>query len=170
GIVVVDGERWLLEYKTSGESKDQFARNYSGNRQISLYTEALGVRGAILRYIGKTKKEPKRRGGEIVESLPEYGARLLEEYLHAEDKFAEFFVVPTDAQRAEFREQVWNAAQVMLFERRGGIVRKNYCECADCEFHAVCHNETGWESQFYQSDIAHDELPGLLRQNTAAHA
>jgi hypothetical protein len=83
--------------------------------------------------------------------------------LEDDTKIQEFLVVPTEEQLNEFRKQVWDAAQVMLFERRAGILRKNYRECANCDFHAVCHNKTGWESQYYVSEYDHDELPGLQR-------
>jgi hypothetical protein len=161
GIVEIEGERYLLEYKTSGVSFDQFISNYGGNRQIALYTEALGVKGALIRYIGKTRKEPKRRGGETVETMADYTQRLLEEYSEDESKIVESIIIPTESQLSEFRQQVWDASQVMLFERRANILRKNYHECSDCPFHAVCHNETGWESLYYYSDTEHDELPGL---------
>ncbi|WP_278247887.1 PD-(D/E)XK nuclease family protein [Alicyclobacillus tolerans] len=153
GIVLLDGKRYLLEYKTSGITYDHFIEQYGGNRQITLYSEALQVEGAAVRYIGKTRKQPQK--GETLEG---YKARLLEEFLATNDKVVETFLFPTPEQRAEFQAQLWHATQVMGFERRRGVLRKNYHACADCEFHAACYQEDNWQSLYTRSETSHDEL------------
>lgn len=158
-----DGRYWLIEYKSSGQTLDQFRMRYGLDSQISLYTlaarDALGlnVEGALVRVVIKTRSEP-RRG----ETLDEYKARLEAMYTQESDRLlAEDLVVRSEEQLELTRRELWAEVQSRLFERRLGVIRRNPQACSDfggCPFRAACLQLENWEDMYYVADVQHDEL------------
>ncbi|WP_029423294.1 PD-(D/E)XK nuclease family protein [Alicyclobacillus macrosporangiidus] len=166
GIVrTPDGLYWLLEYKTSGQSLEQFRLRYGLDVQITLYAlaarDALGiaVEGALVRVICKTRSEP-RRG----ESLEDYRDRLMSTYeAERERLISEDLVVRTPEQLEQTRRELWAEVQSRLFDAKLGVIRRNPQACTDfggCPFWAICLGLPGWEDMYYTADTQHDELSG----------
>jgi RecB family exonuclease len=167
-----DGKYWLFEYKSSGQTLEQFRLRYGLDSQISIYTlaarEALGieVEGALVRVLVKTRTEP-RRG----ETLEEYRERLMELYeTESERLISEDLVIRTPEQLEQARRELWAEVQSRLFDAKLGVVRRNPQACTDfggCPFRAACLGLPDWESQYYVSGTQHDELSRGQEAQTA---
>jgi len=158
-----DGRLWLLEYKTSGQSLDQFRMRYGLDNQISYYVLAarmalgLPIEGALVRVIIKPRTEP-RRG----ETLDEYRERLKALYEEESDRLlSEDLVVRDEAQLELTRRELWAEVQTRLFEKRLGVIRRNPQACSDfggCPFRAACLQLENWQDMYYVAEAQHDEL------------
>ncbi|SFU81944.1 PD-(D/E)XK nuclease superfamily protein [Alicyclobacillus macrosporangiidus] len=160
-----DGKYWLVEYKSTGQTLEQFRLRYGLDAQISLYTlaarDALGieVEGALIRVLVKSRFEP-RKG----ESLEDFKARLTATYEEESERFiSEDLVVRTPEQLEQTRWELWAEVQSRLFDQRLGVIRRNPQACTDfggCPFRAICLGLPGWEDMYYTADTQHDELSG----------
>ena len=170
GVAEIDGQLWLIENKTTGLSLDQYREMYGLNNQISLYTYAVSrfiekpLAGAIMRTIVKTRMEPKKKGGEVVEDWDSYKARLMETYDTEPERFiAEDAVYRTPEQLKDFEAELWIESQERLWQAKSGVIRHNTAACGDfggCAFKAICLGVEGArESLFRVSATTHDELP-----------
>ena len=170
GVAEIDGQYWLIENKTTGYTLDQFREGYGLNNQVSLYLNAVSrafgkqLAGAIFRVVAKTRVEPKKKGGEVVESWDEYKARLMELYDTESERFlTEDTVYRTAEQLKDFEAELWLETQERLWQQKSGVIRHNTAACGDfggCAFKAICLGVEGAkESLFRVSTTTHDELP-----------
>ena len=158
-----DGRLWLVEYKTTGQTLEQFRMRYGLDNQISYYVlaarEALGlpVEGSLIRVVVKSRTE-LRRG----ETLDEYRERLEAMYTQESGRLlAEDPVVRDEAQLELTRRELWAEVQSRLFEKRLGVIRRNPQACSDfggCPYRAACLQLENWEDMYYVADTQHDEL------------
>ncbi len=173
GIVrTPDGKYWLIEYKSTGQTLEQFRLRYGLDSQISLYTlaarEALGmeIEGSLVRVVFKTRSEP-RRG----ETLEDYRDRLMVMYESEAGQFiAEDLVIRTSEQLEQTRRELWAEVQSRLFDAKLGVIRRNPQACTDfggCPFRAICLGLPGWEDMYYTADTQHDELSSVQEAQTA---
>ena len=163
-IVRTPDERyWILEYKTTGQTLEQFRMRYGLDNQVSYYTLAarealeLPIEGSLIRVVVKSRTEP-RRG----ETLDEYRDRLEAMYTQESDRLlAEDLVVRDEAQLELTRRELWAEVQSRLFEKRLGVIRRNPQACSDfggCVYRAACLQLENWEDMYYVADVQHDEL------------
>ncbi|MBX5436752.1 MAG: PD-(D/E)XK nuclease family protein [Alicyclobacillaceae bacterium] len=164
-----DGRLWVVENKTTGTSIGQFRETYGLNNQLTLYAYAVSrmlerpVAGIIVRAVVKSRAEPKKKGGEIVESWDEYKARLLAAYEAEPDKYlAEDTVERTPEQLAQFEAELWLETQERLWQTKTGVIRHNTANCSlygGCPFRPLCLGVEGARESMYRvSQTAHDEL------------
>ena len=126
-----------------------------------LYDKPVG--GVIVRSISKMRTEPRRKGGEIVESWNAYKQRLWEMYEAEPDKYlAEDVVIRTPEQLEQFERELWLETQERLWQAKSGVIRHNMANCnlyGGCPFRPLCLGVEGArESMFYVSEQQHDEL------------
>ncbi len=170
GVAEINGKLWLIENKTTGYTLDQFREGYGLNNQISLYLHAVSryigkpLAGAILRVVAKTRTEPKKSKGEVVESWDDYKARLMDLYDMESERFlTEDTVYRTPDQLAQFENELWTETQERLWQQKSGVIRHNTSSCGDyggCPFKSICLGVGGAkESLFRVSETTHDELP-----------
>ncbi|MCL6549131.1 MAG: PD-(D/E)XK nuclease family protein, partial [Alicyclobacillus sp.] len=164
-----DGRLLIIENKSVGTSLEQFRETYGLNNQLTLYAYAVSrmlgrpVAGIIVRAVAKSRMEPRKKGGEIVESWDEYKARLLAAYEAEPDKYlAEDTVERTPEQLAQFEAELWLETQERLWQSKSGVIRHNTAHCnlyGGCPFKPLCLGVEGArESMFRVSQTAHDEL------------
>lgn len=164
-----DGELWILENKTVGTSLEQFRGSYGLSHQLTTYVYAVSrmlerpVAGVIVRAIVKSRAEPKKKGGEIVESWDEYKARLLEMYETESEKYlSEDVVLRSTEQIEQFERELWLETQERLWQEKTGIIRHNTANCSlygGCPFRPLCLGVEGARESMYRvSQTAHDEL------------
>ncbi len=167
-IAEIEGQLWLVEYKTTGSTIEQRRESFGLERQITLYTYALSqalghrIQGVLMRIVQKPRTEPKRKGGQIIEPWDEYEERLMQWYDdNADTVIAEDLVTRSDKDLERFAIEIWSETKERLFEEHLGIVRRNTNACGDfggCPFRDICLNIDGWENQYYISNTSHDEL------------
>ncbi|WP_328702110.1 PD-(D/E)XK nuclease family protein [Alicyclobacillus fructus] len=164
-----NGVLWILENKTVGIGLEAFRETFGLNNQYTLYYHAVSqlydkpIGGVIVRSIAKTRTEPKRKGGEIVESWNAYKQRLWEMYEAEPDKYlAEDIVIRTPEQIKQFQEELWFETQERLWQAKSGFIRHNLASCnlyGGCPFKPLCLGVAdARESMFYVSSTTHDEL------------
>jgi len=164
-----NGVLWIIENKTVGTGLEAFRETFGLNNQYSLYYHAVSqlydkpVGGVIVRSIAKTRTEPKRKGGEIVESWNAYKQRLWEMYETELDRYlAEDIVIRTPEQIKQFQEELWLETQERLWQSKSGIVRHNLASCnlyGGCPFKPLCLRVTeARETLYYTASQSHDEL------------
>ena len=169
GVCEIDGELWLLENKTTGLSLDQYREGYGLSNQLSLYlyavSRALGkpLAGAIMRTIVKTRTEPKKSKGEIVETWDEYKQRLMELYDAEPERFvSEDHVYRSSEELKQFEAELWSETQERLWQQKSGVIRRNTSACNNyggCPFKAICLNVPDAKETLYRvSTTTHDEL------------
>jgi len=168
-VVEIEGMLWLVEYKTTGLSLDQYRETFGLALQPTIYVYALSREfarpfgGVLMRTIAKTRVEPKKKGGEVVESLSDYERRLDDAYgLEPERYISEDWVIRTPERLAELERDLWLETKERLWAKKLGVIRRNAAACTDfggCPFKSICLDVPGWESQYYVSPTTHDELP-----------
>jgi len=162
------GKLWILENKTTAFI-EQFKQSYGMSQQLTLYTYAASrvfdkpIAGVIVRSVQKSRMEPKRRNGEVVETWEDFRDRLLAEYESNPDKYlSEDEVLRAPEQIKQFEAELWMETQERLWQAKSGIIRHNTANChqyGGCPFLPLCLNVEGArESMFYVSTQQHDEL------------
>lgn len=169
GVCEIDGELWLLENKSTGLSLEQYREGYGLSNQLSLYlyavSRALGkpLAGAIMRTIVKSRTEPKKSKGEVVEDWDAYKTRLMEVYDTEPERFiAEDHVYRSPEELKQFEGELWMEGQERLWQQKTGIIRHNTASCSDfggCAFKAICMGIEGARETLYRVSVTtHDEL------------
>lgn len=163
-----DGRLWILENKTTA-SIEQFRQSYGMSQQLTLYVYAASrifdrpIAGAVVRAVQKSRAEPKRCNGEVVETWEDFRDRLLAEYESNPSKYlAEDEVVRVEEQIKQFEAELWMETQERLWQAKSGIIRHNTANCyqyGGCPFLPLCLGVEGArESMFFVSSTTHDEL------------
>ncbi|MHB1628183.1 MAG: PD-(D/E)XK nuclease family protein [Bacilli bacterium] len=169
GVCEIDGELWLLENKSTGLSLEQYRGGYGLSNQLSLYlyavSRALGkpLAGAVMRTIVKTRVEPRRKGGEIIEDWDSYRERLMENYDTEPERFlAEDRVYRSPEELQRFESELWTETLERNWQKRSGTIRRNTGHCSEfggCPYKAICLGVEGArDSLFRVSTTTHDEL------------
>ncbi|AEJ44404.1 PD-(D/E)XK nuclease family protein [Alicyclobacillus acidocaldarius] len=162
------GNLWILENKTTA-SIEQFKQSYGMSQQLTLYVYAASrvfdrpIAGAIVRAVQKSRMEPKRRNGEVVETWEDFRDRLLAEYESNPDKYlSEDEVIRAPEQIKQFESELWMECLERNWQARSGVIRHNTSNChqyGGCPFLPLCLGVEGArESMFFVSSTTHDEL------------
>ena len=155
---------WIVEYKTTGATLEQYRQTYGLSHQITLYQHAaaaqlLGrpIAGTLMRTIVKSRI--KRKDGE---SAGSYFGRLMAAYEAEPDKYIAEDRVCRNADDIErFQRELWMETKERLWQEKSGTVRRNTTACNEwggCEFRSICLNVPGWEGMYRVSDRQHEEL------------
>ena len=163
-IAVINGEQWIVEYKTASQiDKTYFDRLYVDS-QITFYMMAarrLGYNpvGVIYRVI--RKPQIKQRQSETVDA---YIERLIQDYLAR----PEFYFFQTKLYRSQsdidqFEIDVWREIkQANLNAEKGHVFRHSHA-CSNygrCAYLPLCTGEAGAEIM-YEYKEPHEELDFL---------
>lgn len=164
GVAMVDGQHWLVEYKTAGALDQSYFDKLYLDTQITSYIygaqRALGITfaGVIYRVIRKPTIRQKQK-----ETLDEYCKRLEADYLDPERKefyFADAKLYRSQEDIAAFEQELWDFTQQYLFDNRCNCHMRNTSRCLDwgkCEYMPICMQEAGWEA-LYERREPHEEL------------
>lgn len=161
-LTFVDGDLWVVEYKTAGQVNQGYFERVGLDEQVTLYMyavrEVLGVMpvGMIYRVIKKPSIRRTRR-----ESVAQFCNRLRQDYLdRPEFYFFEQRFYRSAEDLKQFEKELWGFTQRFLYERRNGIVYRNASRCLDygrCEYMPICLGEADLELD-YEKREKHEEL------------
>lgn len=163
-IVAIDGQYWIVEYKTAGQINQGYFERLELDDQITTYMyavrKAFGIQAAGVIY--RVLKKPSIRQTKK-ESLEQFCQRLEADYADpAREDFyfyeAKFYRSPDVL--AQFEKELWAFTKQYLFERGKGIHCKNASRCLDwgkCEYMPICLQSPDWEL-FYEQKEIHEEL------------
>jgi len=163
-LVVINGELWIVEYKTASQiDKSYFDRLYLDS-QITLYMMAakrLGYKpvGVIYRVI--RKPQIKQRQNETVDA---YIDRLKQDYLARPDfYFFETKLYRTDSDIDQFEIDLWNEIKIANTSAAVGNFFRHSHACSNygtCPYFPLCTGEAGAEMLFEHKE-PHEELEFL---------
>lgn len=161
GICTMDGEKWIVEYKTASSVTQQYISRLSLDGQVTTYMHAMqkvlgrSIAGVIYRIIRK----PSIRKGQA-ESSDQYCRRLEIDYQNRpEFYFTEQLLYRSPDDIKAFEQELWDITQRMLWDRQQGICLHNTARCTDfgcCEYMPICRNDQ-WQNM-YEYREPHQEL------------
>ena len=163
GIANINGEDWIVEYKTASQIGSQYISRLAVDGQITLYMYAakrLGYNpvGVIYRVI--RKPQLRKKAGE---SSLNYTQRLVADYKDRPDfYFVEERLYRTERDLFDFETDLWNQVSEYSRQRKYGIHIPHTCNCTmfgTCEYFPICSKQAGWE-ELYEHRQAHEELEG----------
>lgn len=163
-IAIINGEQWVVEYKTASQiDKSYFDRLYVDS-QITFYMMAalrcdfkpVGVLYRVLK-----KPQIRRKQNETVEA---YIERMMQDYLaRPEFYFYESKYYRTVADIAQFEKDVWHEIKQANQNARDGHVFRHSYSCSNygtCPYLPLCTGEAGAEMMFEYRE-PHEELEFL---------
>ena len=143
GLVKLDGQWWLVEYKTAGQVGKSYIDKLNLDAQITTYIYALqralgiSITGVIYRTLRKPSIKQTKK-----ETLYQYLDRLTADYKdRPEFYFFEERLYRSQADLAEFEAELWDLTQDLLKCRRDGLWYKNTSRCSDwggCSYMPFC--------------------------------
>lgn len=162
GLTKIDGQYWLIEYKTASQISEGYFERLDLDDQITTYIYAIqklrGIKiaGVIYRVVKKpTIKQTQK------ESVEQYCERLIKDYQERQDFYffeSKFYRSQEDLKRFEL--ELWQFVQQFLYEKRNGINYRNTTRCLDwgkCEYMGLCAGHADAESMF-EVKPPHEEL------------
>lgn len=151
-IATIDGEQWIVEYKTASQiDKSYFDRLYVDS-QITFYMMAamrcdfkpVGVLYRVLK-----KPQIRRKQNETVEAFVE---RMEQDYLARPDfYFCESKYFRTTADIAQFERDIWFEIKQANLNARDGHIYRHSHSCSNygtCPYLPLCTGEAGAEMMF----------------------
>lgn len=163
-IVQLEGQYWIVEYKTAGQINEGYFERLELDDQISTYIYAaqkmfgIDVAGVIYRVIKKPSIRPTKK-----ESIAQYCQRLEQDYQERPDFYfyeGQFYRSQEDLE--QFEKELWAFTKEYLYQRSKNIHYKNASRCLDwgkCEYMPICTGQADWEL-FYEKKEIHEELKG----------
>ena len=163
GIAVVDGQQWIVEYKTASMIGKGYYEKLIIDSQISMYMYAarrLGYKpvGVIYRVLRKPSLKRSEKKGE---SVIQFTKRIAETIKAEPEKyFEERQIYRSSADLAAFEKELWE--QIKLYDaqhkRRENFRHTGNCKgFGMCEYLPLCTNESGWEA-LYVARMPNEEL------------
>lgn len=161
-LTMIDGQYWLVEYKTAGQINNSYFERLEIDDQITSYIYALQktlnikIVGVIYRVIKKPGIKQTQK-----ETLAQYHERLLKDYQERPDFYyfeSKFYRSQEDL--AKFERDLWYFTQQMLYEKRLDINTRNASRCVDfgvCTYFPICTNQEDAELLF-EVKAPHEEL------------
>lgn len=161
-LTIIDGQYWLVEYKTSGKVDNNYFERLEIDDQITSYIYALQrtmnikIAGVIYRVIKKPGIKQTQK-----ETLAQYHERLLKDYQERPDFYyfeSKFYRSQEDL--AKFENDLWYFTQQLLYEKRQDINTRNASRCMDfgtCTYFPICTNQVDAELLF-TTKPPHEEL------------
>lgn len=163
-IVTINGQQWIVEYKTATQiDKSYFDRLYVDS-QITFYMMAalrcdFNPVGVIYRVL--KKPQIRRRQGETVDAFIE---RMEQDYLaRPEFYFHESKYYRTMADIAQFEKDVWHEIRQANQNAKDGHIFRHSHSCSNygtCPYLPLCTGEAGAEMMFEYRE-PHEELEFL---------
>lgn len=161
-ITVINGQYWIVEYKTASQINQGYFERLELDDQITTYMyaakQAFGIDavGVIYRVLKKPSIKQTKK-----ESLEQYCNRLLKDYLdRPEFYFFEAKYYRSADALAQFEKELWAFTKQYLYERNKDLHCKNASRCLDwgkCEYMPICLQSPDWEL-FYEKKQIHEEL------------
>jgi hypothetical protein len=161
-ITAIDGQNWIVEYKTASQINDDYFNRIELDEQVSTYMYAaqkffeIPIVGIIYRVLKKPSIRQKK-----TESLEQFCQRLAQDYLNRpEFYFFEGKFYRSQEDLVQYEKELWAFTKQYLYERNHGIHCKNASRCTDfgrCEYMPICLQEADWELIYEKREI-HEEL------------
>lgn len=161
-LTMIDGQYWLVEYKTAGQITGNYFERLEIDDQITSYIYALQrtlniqIVGVIYRVIKKPHIKQTQK-----ETLSKYHERLINDYQERPEFYyfeGKFYRSQEDL--AKFEKDLWYFTQQLLYEKRQGINTRNASRCVDfgtCTYFPICTNQEDAELLF-EIKAPHEEL------------
>lgn len=161
-ITKIDGQNWLVEYKTASQINANYFERLDLDEQISLYMYAIRRMTAYnpVGIIYRVLRKPmiKQRKGE---SLEQFCQRLETDYIERPDfYFFEGKFYRDEIATKQFERELWAFTKQKLYETNHGIHYKNASRCLDfgaCEYFPLCTNQPD-ASLLFEAKKPHEEL------------
>ena len=161
-ITYIDGQAWIVEYKTASQINQGYFERLELDDQITTYMYAvkkafdIDAVGVIYRVLKKPSIRQTKK-----ESLQQFCNRLDQDYVDRPEFYfyeAKFYRSSEDLKR--FEKELWAFTKQYLYERKNDIHCKNASRCLDwgrCEYMPICLQSPDWEL-FYEKKQKHEEL------------
>lgn len=161
-ITQIDGQYWLIEYKTASQINADYFNRLDLDEQISLYMyavqRAMNIKPVGIIYRVLRKPTIKQRKNETVE---QFCSRLEEDYINRPDfYFFEGKFYRDEVATKQFERELWAFTKQKLYETNNNIHYKNASRCLDfgaCEYFALCTKQPDAEL-LYEIKRPHEEL------------
>lgn len=155
GLCTIDGQEFLVEYKTVSQLGPAQIELLPMDAQITTYIYALqrslGIRIAGVVYRFLRKPSIRQRQGETGAQFRE---RLTNDYLERPDwYFREELVYRSQDDLARYEQELWDLTQDMLHARRHGLYYRNPARCYDyggCDYIPLCRGDHDAQVLFYE--------------------
>lgn len=168
-LVQIEGQYWLVEYKTASQINEDYFNRIELDEQVSTYMYAaqkafnIQIAGIIYRVLKKPSIRQKK-----TESLEQFCQRLAQDYIdRPEFYFFEGKFYRSQDDLIQYEKELWAFTKQLLYEHLHGIHCKNASRCTDfgrCEYMPICLQERDWELMYEQREI-HEELDSQPAKN-----
>tara|TARA_R100000655_G_scaffold64360_1_gene102866 strand:+ start:456 stop:1376 length:921 start_codon:yes stop_codon:yes gene_type:complete len=152
-VAEVEGELWLVEYKTTRTVNEDYFERLSIDTQISGYIYQLQkiynrpIKGVIYRVLKKPSIRLKK-----TESRAHYIERVKELFQEKPNEFLiEKKIYRTNEEISEFEIERWEKIQHVAFINKRGVYPKNTNSCTGsrkCEYFTLCTKKEGAEKYY----------------------
>jgi len=157
-LVKINGQWWLVEYKTAGTVDKSYIDKLMLDTQITTYIYAIQkfcnikITGVIYRILRKPSIRQTKK-----ETVNQFINRLIQDYKNRpEFYFYEEKLYRSQEDLAEFEADLWWLTQDMLKCQREGLWYKNTSRCKDwgkCEYIPLCAKYPDAKDLFKQKEV-----------------
>jgi hypothetical protein len=169
GLARIDGQNWLIEYKTASVIDKNYVDKLNLDTQITTYIYALQrflnikIEGVIYRILRKPTIKQKQS-----ENIFQYQDRLIKDYKDRPDwYFHEEKLYRSQDDLTEFENELWMLTQDVLHCQRNKAWFKNTGRCADyglCSYSSLCLKQPDAMLMFEKKE-QHEELEKEIDKN-----